>query len=188
MTEFNEVTENNNTSTPINMVQTIKDILQTHGDKEYTTKEVENYITEAILLIDSPLTTDTTFEEYHRCYSGETYVTAHYPLKSIETITFNDEEITPDRVDEDGIIYFDKCRRGKFLVRYIVGITEEDTKKYLIPLVVALIENKEGKNISSITEGDVSVSYNNATGVSALTVDSLLASLKEKYCSRVVLL
>lgn len=169
-------------------IETILDILTAHGITNYTETTVNTFITEAKLLVNTPHLNDAIFEEYKQNFTGDSLVTMHYPIKRICELKINGKTITPERVDEDGIIYLEHSHTGKLEIRYIVGLTDEDMNNLMIPLVVALIENREGRNVSSVTEGDVSVSYNNSSGMNSLTIDSLVNELRERYGSRVVLL
>lgn len=171
------------------MIETIQEILSAHEvQKDYTTQEIETFILEAKLLVNAPFMNDTILEEYTKEFSGDVYVTDNYPIKQLCELTINGSNITPDKIEENGIIHLSKSYHGKLQIRYIVGLTTDDINNYLIPLVVAVIENKAGMNISSITEGDVSVSYNNNTGANSVTIDSIVNELREKYSAKVVVL
>lgn len=170
------------------IVTDIQAMLEAHGvTRTFTTDEIESYILEAKMLCDVPLNGES-YEDYKPSFSGDTYVTQQYPLQSVTSITLNGVEVTPEKVTNEGVIYFSSTKQGKLVVQYTVGMSETDISSLLVPLVVALIENKVGLNLSSVTEGDVSVTYNNSTGVSSTTIDSLVEEIRERYSSRVMLL
>lgn len=169
------------------IVEDIQSLLTAHGvTTQYTTSQIEAFIHEAKLLCD--LDDDESYEDYKPSFNSDVYVTQQYPLQSVTSITLNGVEVTPEKVTNEGVIYFNSTKQGKLIVQYTVGMSTTDIQNLLVPLVVALIENKEGRNLSSVTEGDVSVSYNNSSGVSSVTIDSLVSEIRDKYTSRVMLL
>jgi hypothetical protein len=87
----------------------------------------------------------------------------------------------------EGVVYFPEKQCGRLLVQYTVGLGTEDMEKYILPITVHLIMEKEGKNISSISEGDISISYDTNNTLNA-QVTTLIQELKNKYSGRVCLL
>lgn len=167
----------------------IKQMLINHGiTKEYTQAELDNYILEAKVLVDTPFMNDNVMEDYIKEWAGDVYCTKEYPLRNntIE-LTINNTVITPVHVTYDGIIYLDKTYHGDLKCRYTVGLNNDDINSYVVPIVVCLIENIEGSNIASVNEGDVSISYDNSTSTTR-TLDNLVNNLRNKYGARVRLI
>lgn len=170
-------------------LEQLRKLLVAHNiTKQFSDEVLESYILEAKLLVNIPALNEELHEDYVKKFNGDTYVVDYYPLLEIVELTVNGVSVAPERISSDGIIYFNGNKTGTLYCQYKVGLSSEEINVDLLPLVVALIENKEGANVSSITEGDVSVSYNNSNGVSATTIDSLVEAIREKYTAKVVLL
>lgn len=169
---------------------TLRDMLINHGViTEYTDAQLDNFILEAKLLIDTPFVNNSQIEEYKTDWTGDVYYTNEYPLiKSSVTVIINNTVIIPEHVTSDGIIYLDKTYTGDLKCTYTIGLSNEDITNYLLPIVVCLIEDKEGLNIASVGEGDINISYNNATGYTSKTLDTLIQNLRDKYSARVRLI
>ena len=176
-------------------IEILRTLLQANDIHEYDDAQdsvLEAFISEAKMLINEPFCNDTTYNDYVEGFTGKKYVTDYYPLKAdCLEVTFNDIDISEHikKITEEGIIYFDKqFNHGTLDVTYVVGLSSEDIENYIIPITLYLIRDKTGRNVSSITEGDVSISYNNSTGGTAMQIDTLINNLKDKYCARLCLL
>jgi hypothetical protein len=60
-------------------------------------------------------------------------------------------------------------------------------EQYIVLVAVQLLKAGAGKNLASINEGDVSISYNTA-GADAASLDRLVSDLHGMYGARVQLL
>lgn len=174
-------------------IQTILAILHANGITKYDddTSSLESFLLEAKLLVGEPFMFDQQYTDYKQEFYGDNIVTSYYPIKDdCIQLVLDGVDITSHirRIDSDGIIYLDKNYHGALIADYTVGLSGDDIVNYLIPICVALIRDREGLNISSVTEGNVSVSYNNSTGSTTLQLDNLVNALKEKYGARVCLL
>lgn len=172
--------------------ETIRNMLISNGiATTYSDAELDSFILEAKLLVDAPFVNDAVYEDYVDRFSSDKYMIRHYPLKESDdfNVLIDDKDITNNvrKITSNGIIYFDKKYTGSLTVSYVCGLNTTAINDYLIPIIVYLIKDKEGKNISSISEGDVSVSYNNSSNTS-LTLDSLVNRLRKKYGARLRLL
>ena len=161
-------------------------MLLNHGiTKEYTNAQLDSFILEAKLLVDMPFMMNSVYEDYEAKYRGKVYYTHEYPiLTNSVQLTIDGKRVPILNINNEGRIIFDKKHRGTLECKYTVGLSDDDINNYLIPIVVCLIEDAEGGNISSITEGDVSLSYD-TTGYSNRTLDSLVNGLRNKYGARV---
>lgn len=169
---------------------TLRNMLQNHGvTTQFTDEQLDLFIMEAKLLIDAPYVNNSQFEEYIKEFNGDIYCTNEYPIieESVEII-INNQAIIPDHITNDGIIYLPETYDGTLKCNYMVGLNQEDIQYYLLPIVACIIEEKEGLNISSVNEGDVSITYNNGTGYTSQTLDALIQNLKDKYSARVRLI
>ena len=163
----------------------LRSIMELNGidTSKYTDSMLDALILQAKGLINAPYTTDSQHNDFVKKYDGTQYMTESYPLKEVTKIRINHEPVTPLKVRSSGIIYFDKTLHGVLEVDYIVGLTEIDYKDYLLPICAHLANDVEGNNMASISEGDVSVSYD--TGSSNAMIDSLVSNLRSKYGARV---
>lgn len=163
-------------------------LLELHGidTTQYTESKLNALILEAKTLINTEYITDSQEEDFVLKFTGKAYMTEKYPLKQVNTITVDGVPVTPLKTRSSGIIYFDEYVTGKLEVNYIVGLTDTDYSETVLPICLYIAKDAEGQNISSISEGDVSVSY--AAGSSATMIDNLVSEIRSKYGARVRLL
>jgi len=170
-------------------VETLRKLIEAEGisTEDITDETLQTYIDKATSLADIP---SGSKEDYVRRFKGDTYVTDFYPLLPLSDedkviLTIDDEVVVPDHVSlDEGIIYLDKPVRGKLSCTYEYGLSEEDVTKYILPIACSLYKDNKGGNVSSITEGDITISYDRTGTISAGT-DSLIAELRNKYNARV---
>ena len=172
--------------------ETLRKMLISHGiTTEYSNDELDSFILEAKLLLDAPFVYDTLHEDYVDDFEGNKYMLRYYPFKESNefSVSLNDEDITSHvkKIMKSGLLFFDKSFHGSLNVTYSVGLDVDDINTYIVPIVLYIIRDKEGKNISSINEGDISISYDN-TSNSSLTTDALIKRLKNKYGTRLRLI
>lgn len=166
----------------------LRNLLSLHGidTTDYDENKLNALLLESKLIINAPFTTDTVHKDYKQHFLGDKYLTESYPLKEVVSVKIGEEEVIPEHVSSNGIIYFEKQVSGKLLVEYIVGLTSQDYQDTVLPICVYLAKDIAGQNVSSISEGDVSVSY--AAGSSATMIDNLVSEIRSKYGARVRLL
>ena len=171
-------------------ISDLRELLQVYGidDSQYTDTQLQLLLKQARAFIGDVTPTEHT--DYVERFNGKRYMTQFYPVgvESV-TVTVEGESITPHYISEDGIIYFDKIVNGELQCTYTQQLSEEDISSAVIPLTVYMIKDNMGGNMSSITEGDVSVSFdNNSTVSTSNQINRLIESLRQKYKARVVLL
>lgn len=150
----------------------------------YTDQILNSFISEARLLVGEDFMFDHTVEEYDPNFDDDCIMVGDYPVKEgTVVVTLDDEVITPTKITSEGIIYLPSRVNGHLSVRYTVGLSGEDINQYLLPIVVYMIREKEGQNISSINEGDISISYDTSNGVNT-QMSQLIQDLKHKYSGR----
>lgn len=172
----------------MSMVDDLRSMLIAHGIEasSYTDGMLDSFILEAKLLVNEPFMFDTVHEDYDPDFSGDVFMTSDYPvLPEGLTVTVGGEVINPTHISSEGLIYFEKAYKGVLNCTYTVGLTSDDIQSYLLPMVVSMVQEKEGMNVASINEGDVSISYDNTTGLNT-QVTQLIQSLKNKYSGRAV--
>lgn len=167
------------------LLEELKKILEANGITEYTDEQLNAFIDKAKVLVNIPNL--TPHEEYDivRDFEGDVYVTSYYPIIDDESLTLliDDKPITPQLVNyEKGIIFLHNDYEGILTCSYKAGIAEEEINKDLLPIVAQLVQEGAGRNVSSITEGDVTVSYNiTNTGVDETSLDALIRNFRAKY-------
>ena len=178
----------------MNVIQTLQEMLDAHGITKYDDdpETLNTFLLEAKLMVGASFVFDQEYNDYKENFNGNKYALDYYPLKSSGSLTVlcNDVNITGNirKISEEGIIYFKKTFTGTLDVTYTVGLTDDDLTEYILPITLYLVKDNEGQNISSVTEGDVSISYNNSTGSTSTQIDALVANLRDKYSARMCLL
>lgn len=171
-------------------ISDLRELLQVYGidDSQYTDTQLQLLLKQARTFIGNA--TPENREDYVDQYHGKKYMTQYYPV-SVDSVnvTVGGESVTPHHITEEGIIYFDNIVNGELSCTYTQQLSEEDISGAVLPLVVYMIQDQNGGNMSSITEGDVSVSFdNNSTVSTSNQINRLIESLRQKYKARVVLL
>ncbi len=171
----------------MSMVEDLRSMLIAHGidATSYTDGMLESFILEAKVLVDEPFMFDEITEDYDPMFHDDVYITSNYPLVEVMKLTINDKIVIPEYTSPDGILFLDKPYHGKLKCKYKVGLTNDDVQSYLLPIVVGMVQEKEGMNVASISEGDVSIGYDTANGYGS-QVSQLVQTLKNKYNGRVV--
>lgn len=162
----------------------LKALLSVYGiSKEFTDAELEALIKQAKALAGVDFLADTVFEESDVGFKGKTYITERYPVNvdSLKILLEN-KEVIPDSITTNGVIRFKNVLTGKLLVKYSLIVTKAYEEQYIYPIVIALIRGIEGKNISSVKEGDITLNYNSSQ---SLQLDNLIERAKNQYNARV---
>jgi hypothetical protein len=171
------------------LIDQLRNMLLAHDiTTDYSEDTLSSFIDEAKLLVGEDFVVSRPVEEFFPQFHDDSVLLSDYPVvvDSVE-VTCDDVTVTPTHVTVEGVVYFPEKQCGRLLVQYTVGLGTEDMEKYILPITVHLIMEKEGKNISSISEGDISVSYDTNNTLNA-QVTTLIQELKNKYSGRVCLL
>ena len=176
-------------------IETLRTLLQANKiTTTYTDEELEAIITQALLLVNAPYTTDNTYNDYVHTFNGTSYITQYYPLKTIShddiIVTLDDVNVNEyiSNLTRDGIIYFDRPLRGRLNITYTVGLDTNDINNYIVPIALYLIKDNEGMNMNSVQEGDVTVNYSNMATSTCAGIDALIGNLRNRYGARVRLI
>lgn len=167
------------------LLDDLKRLLEAQGITEYSDEQLEAFIDKTKVLVN--VQNITPHEEYDisRDFEGDVYVTSYYPLIESEpiTLTIDEKPIIPTLINyEKGILFLSTEYEGVLTCKYTTGILEEELNKDLLPIVSQLVQEGAGRNVSSITEGDVTVSYNTTnTGVDETSLDALIRNFRAKY-------
>lgn len=167
------------------MIEDLQNLLTLHGidTSKYTEAMLSSLVLEAKTLIDAEYVYDSQQEDYVPDFQGQMYMTEKYPLKTVTGITIDGVEVVPRKIKHSGIIYFDTYISGTLEVEYIVGLNEDDYTDTILPICLYIAKDNEGKNVASITEGDVTISYDR--GSNQTVINSLIEGIRRKYGARV---
>ena len=166
------------------LTEQIRQQLITIGVDETTiTDDVINAWTKQAEMLAGVSLEPKTSEEYTANFRGKVYLTDFYPLLSVENLELwiDGELVTPKHVQAStGIIYLEKEYKGILECNYTYGFDETSISQLFIPLVLALMKDADGGNLASISEGDVSISYDR-NGNTSTTIDSLILNIQSKF-------
>ena len=174
-------------------VEELRLLLQMYGidDSMYDDNELQMWISQARSFVGNEFVQETEYEDYQRDFNSDMYMTRAYPISvSSVHVLVDDEGVIPMKITSNGVIYFNNRQHGAISVTYSVEYTEEDVKNVILPVAMYMIRDKNGGNMSSITEGDVSVSYDNINDKlsTSNSIQQLINNLRMKYKARVRLL
>lgn len=122
-----------------------------------------------------------TVKQYEPDFNDDTLILDYFPINSITQLTIDNKNITDYKlVEEVGLIYFNKNRAGKLYVEYTYSLKEEEYDSLLDLMVEYEKDTSLTKQVSSITEGKRSLTYDTSLSKGAL-IQSLITDLKNKY-------
>ena len=170
------------------LVEKIKATLTAQGITGITDEQIETYISNAKALVGSSLLEQHQYTDYVQKFNGEVYTTDFYPVLDIVEFTIDDKPVTLSHISSNGVLYLPYPYMGTLSCTYLVGLPQDEVEDDLLPLVVYMVRDNLGKNVSSVSEGDVSVSYNTGTMTEAASLDGLVGRLRDKYAAMVRLI
>jgi hypothetical protein len=161
----------------------------------YTDTEMESLLEYYTSMLNSLLCFEyETCEhtEYQDLTGDKFTLLDYYPIQYVTSVSVDDKEYSGlvKRLDKhNGVIYFTGTVTGELTVTYATGWTENKIKQYIRPLLVDLMitglkYGNEGR-ISSLHEGDVSVTYDMS---SLLDVNNRITDLNKRFSVRARLL
>lgn len=122
-----------------------------------------------------------TVKQYEPDFNDDTLILDYFPINSITQLTIDNKNITDYKLMEEvGLIYFNKNRAGKLYVEYTYSLKEEEYDSLLNLMVEYEKDTSLTKQVSSITEGKRSLTYDTSLSKGAL-IQSLITDLKNKY-------
>lgn len=174
-------------------IEQLRETLNVYGvdDSQYTDEQLEVFITQAKELVGSEYVEKVEHEDYVEDICCKRYMTNYYPVVVDSVVVLVDGvEVTPHKITEDGIIYFDEIVEGEFSCTYNQGISEGEVSSAIVTLSMYLIRDKTGQGtLSSIQEGDLKVTYATDNILSAGNrISQLVNNIRNKYKARVRLL
>jgi hypothetical protein len=177
-------------NTTSEMIETLRTMLETIGIQadEYTDTQLAGMIQNAATLIGEEYTTPRSEVDYDYDFHGDLYLTAEYPILARDLqIQLDERDITESiqSITNEGVIHFKEKQDGVLRVTYNVGLAGDVVQEYILLAAMYLAaDNSHKGNISSITEGDVSISYN-TTSNTYNSLDSVIRGIHEMFGARV---
>lgn len=175
------------------MIHDLESQLKVNGlnSDDYTEEDLTVMLNNAVSVIGSQYVDGTLEREKITLSEEDSITTLCYPVvvDSVILTLENDPDIM-DKVDyitSEGIITFKKPLSGELRVEYLNCADADIIEQYIVLVALHLLKAGAGKNLASINEGDVSISYNTA-GADAASLDRLVSDLHGMYGARVQLL
>ena len=176
-------------------VDELRLLLRLNGidDKEFSDEDLETLINYYTDIFDTLICFEYRIKRYSEFYpcddSFDSLVLNHYPVTKLISVTIDNKDCTNNIREinnKSGIIYFNRPFIGDTRAVYRSGWSEQDIEKYIYPLIIDLIIYclKYGKAgvISSLTEGDVSVSYDIDSSI--LDINQRIKALNKRFCPK----
>lgn len=171
-------------------VDELRVVLRINGVDEttYSDDELNNLINFHTGLFNTLICFNYNLTEYEEYYpvseSTRSLLINHYPIQSLSTLKIGDKDYTSNIKYLDkkpGIIYFKEPLTDDVSITYMSGFDETQVNELIKPLILDLIvygvKYGVGGVISSLSEGDVSVSYD-----TSMSIQSRINDLNKRYC------
>ena len=162
-------------------------------DTQYTDEDLEKLIDYYTKVFDSLICFNYHSKQYEDFIPADdsfnSLLLNHFPVTNLITLTIKEKNHLDDIRNinlTSGIIHFKKPFIGDTRVIYRSGWSDEDIERLINPIILDLIiwGIKYGKAglINSITEGDVSVSYDNTDNI--LNINQRIRDLNKRFCPK----
>lgn len=172
------------------MIENLREMLTSRGinAEEYTEAQLSSMIQQAVTLIGEEYVSSRTEVDYDYTFTGDIYLTAEYPITpEAVTVTLDDVDITDSikSITKEGVIHFNEDHDGVLRVEYNVGLTSDVVQDSILLAAMYLLgDSAHMGNISSINEGDVSISYDR-TNNTANSLDGVINNVHKQFGARV---
>lgn len=172
------------------MIQSLREMLTSRGikEEEYTDAQLTSMIQQAVTIIGEEYVSSRNEIDYDYTFNGDIYLTAEYPITPGQvTAAIDDVDITSDikSITREGVIQFKKDHDGVLRVEYNVGLTSDIVQEsILLAAMYITADSDHAGNISSINEGDVSISYDRSTNTSN-SLDGIVKDIHNQFGARV---
>ena len=173
MESCNSMTDENTVEPDIEVPQ--DDSINDDDLKETLKKRLE-------LELGLPLTPKTVKQVDMR-FNDEIILLDNFPVSEIKLIRIDSRELVSEDymlVENEGTIYLNEHCSGRLYVEYTYGLPEED----YLPLLDLMVEYENDtswkKDASSISEKNVSISYDTSQGKGA-RIQAMIQDLRNKY-------
>ena len=174
------------------MIEKLRALLEAKGiPASEDDNQLALLISQATTLIGDEYIHPRSEVDYDYDFKGDLYITAEYPILTEEVeVYLDDKNITSSilSITCEGVIHFKQDYEGILKTNYTVGLSDEKIEDYLLLATMYLCadDNNMG-NVSSITEGDVSIGYDR-TGNTGNSLDSIISEVHKQFGARVKLI
>lgn len=173
MTNEETISEENTNDEPLN-----EDIQEDSSDKD-----LEETLKKRLELeLGLPLTPKSV-KKIERNYNDDLIIVENFPIQEICVLKIGGNTLTSEDYclnESEGIIYLNKRHNGLLYLQYTYGLDESEYS----PILDLMIEHENDtswtKNASSISEKNVTVSYDTSQGTGA-RIQSMIQDLRNKY-------
>lgn len=127
--------------------------------------------------------TPKSVKQVDKDFNDDVILLNNFPVIDVNLIQIGSKEISSDDyllVENEGCIYLNEHCSGRLYVEYSYGLSEEEYMPLLDLMVEYETDTSWTKNASSITEKNVSVSYDTSQGKGA-RIQSMIEDLRNKY-------
>lgn len=127
--------------------------------------------------------TPKTVKQVDMRFNDEIILLDNFPVSEIKLIRIDSRELTSEDymlLENEGTIYLNENCSGKLYVEYTYGLPEEDYLPLLDLMVEYETDTSWKKDASSISEKNVSISYDTSQGKGA-RIQSMIHDLRNKY-------
>lgn len=127
--------------------------------------------------------TPKLMKQVDRDFDDSTIIVENFPVQKIKSLKIGKDTLTTDDyilVESEGIIYLNDNHNGLLYLEYCYGLDESEYGPLLDLMVDYETDTSWTKDASSITEKNVSVSYDTSQGKGA-RIQSMIQDLRNKY-------
>lgn len=127
--------------------------------------------------------TPKPMKQVDKLFNDDVILLGNFPVKEINLIRVDSKELTSEDyllVETEGTIYLNESCSGRLYVEYTYCLPEDDYSALLDLMVEYENDTSWTKDASSITEKNVSVSYDTSQGKGA-RIQSMIQDLRNKY-------
>ena len=127
--------------------------------------------------------TPKPMKQVDRDFDDSTIIVENFPITNITTLKIGNDTLTADDyilVESEGIIYLNDNHNGLLYLEYCYGLDESEYGPLLDLMVDYENDTSWTKDASSISEKNVSVSYDTSQGKGA-RIQSMIQDLRNKY-------
>ena len=129
-------------------------------------------------------------KQVDRDFNDSVILVDNYPIVTINELKIGNEIIDSDDyilVEEEGTIYLNRSYHGMLYLEYTWALPKSDFQPLLDLMMDYELDNSFTKDASSISEKNVSVSYDTSQGKGA-RIQAMIQDLKSRYACVVVMI
>lgn len=170
----------------MSQIEDIKELLKAHDiNEDIEDDTIQTLINEAVSLVNIEGINEVNHEDYTKEFNSDVYLTSYFPIITQTVLCAVDGKlVTPAKILKNGIIHFDKTYYGELEVSYTTGIPSSEYEDSINLIVLFMLQEQMNnpQGLSSIKEGDVTLSYNTSKNSIYLNnIRDVIEDLRGKY-------